>query len=64
MRGPGTGEKYRITAGGPGVTPNIETIVTGLHPFDGSNPEDVAWQAQQSDALRSYGDRLCRAGLS
>ena len=34
MRGPGTGEKYRLTASGPGVTPNISVIVPGLHPFD------------------------------
>jgi hypothetical protein len=64
MRGPGTGEKYRITAGGPGVTPNVATIVAGLHPFDAANPDDVAWQAQQTAVLASYNDRLCRAGLS
>jgi hypothetical protein len=63
-RGPGTGEKYRITAGGPGVTPNVATIVTGLHPFDRASPDDVAWQTQQSAVLASYDDRLCRAGLS
>ena len=40
-RGPGTGEKYRITASGPGVTPNVGVIVPGLHPFDASNAEDV-----------------------
>ena len=62
-RGPGTGEKYRITAGGPGVTPNVATIVEGLHPFDRSNPDDVAWQASQSAVLLGYGDKLCRAGL-
>ena len=62
-RGPGTGEKYRITAGGPGVTPNVATIVTGLHPFERSNPDDVAWQAEQSAVLLSYDDRLCRAGI-
>jgi hypothetical protein len=62
-RGPGTGEKYRITAGGPGVTPNVATIVPGLHPFERSNPDDVAWQAEQSGVLLSYGDRLCRAGI-
>jgi hypothetical protein len=64
VRGPGTGERYRLTAGGPGVTPNVATIVTGFHPFDRASPDDVAWQAQQSAVLLSYGDRLCRAGLS
>jgi hypothetical protein len=63
-RGPGTGEKYRLVASGPGVTPNVGAIVDGLHPFDASNPADVAWQQEQSDVLLSWGDRLCRAGLS
>jgi hypothetical protein len=63
-RGPGVGERYRLTASGPGVTPNVATIVPGLHPFDRSNPEDIAWQQQQSTLLLSWGDRLCRAGLS
>jgi hypothetical protein len=62
-RGPGTGEKYRLTASGPGVTPNVATIVEGLHPFDRSNPDDVALQADQSSLLLSWNDRLCRAGL-
>jgi hypothetical protein len=64
MRGPGTGEKYRLTASGPGVTPNVATIVQGLHPFDRSSTADVAWQQQQSGVLLSWNDRLCRAGLS
>ncbi|HET6945235.1 MAG TPA: hypothetical protein VFI01_07800 [Gaiellaceae bacterium] len=63
-RGPGTGEKYRLVASGPGVTPNVGAIVDGLHPFDASNLSDVAWQQEQSDVLLSWGDRLCRAGLS
>jgi hypothetical protein len=63
-RGPGTGEKYRLLASGPGVTPNVGAIVAGLHPFDASNPADVAWQQEQTDVLLSWGDRLCRAGVS
>jgi hypothetical protein len=63
-RGPGMGEKYRLTASGPGVTPNISAIVPGLHPFDASNAADVAWQQQESVVLLSWNDRLCRAGLS
>jgi hypothetical protein len=63
VRGPGTGEKYRLTASGPGVTPNVEVIVDGLHPFNRSNPADVAYQQQSSQLLLSWGDRLCRAGL-
>jgi hypothetical protein len=64
MRGPGTGTQYRLTASGPGVTPNIAAIVPGLHPFDRSNPADVDYQRQQAAVLGSWGDRQCRAGLS
>jgi hypothetical protein len=64
LRGPGTGEKYRLTASGPGVTPNISVIVQGLHPFDKANPGDVTLQQQQASVLLSWNDRLCRAGLS
>jgi hypothetical protein len=63
-RGPGTGERYRLTASGPGVTPNVEVIVDGLHPFDRSNPSDVSLQEQSSAQLLSWNDRLCSAGLS
>jgi len=62
-RGPGTGEKYRLTASGPGVTPNVEVVVDGLHPFSRSNPQDVELQQQSSSLLLSWNDRLCRAGL-
>jgi hypothetical protein len=63
-RGPGTGEKYRLLASGPGVTPNVGVIVNGLHAFDRANPADVAYQAEQSELLLSWGDKLCSAGLS
>jgi hypothetical protein len=62
-RGPGTGEKYRLTASGPGVTPNIATIMPGLHAFDRTSQADVALQDQQSQLLRSWGDRQCNAGI-
>jgi hypothetical protein len=62
-RGPGVGEQYRLTASGPGVTPNVTAIVPGLHPYDASNPQDVAWQAQESQLLLSWNDHLCGAGL-
>jgi hypothetical protein len=63
-RGPGTGEKYRLTASGPGVTPNVATIVQGLHPFNGSNAADVTWQQQESSLLSSWGDKSCRTEVS
>jgi hypothetical protein len=63
-RGPGVGSEYRLTASGPGVTPNVSVLVPGLHPFDGADPQDVAWQAQESQLLLSWHDRSCRAGVS
>jgi hypothetical protein len=63
-RGPGTGERYRLTASGPGVTPNISVLVPGLHPYDPSNPTDVDYERQQAATLLSWGDKQCRAGLS
>jgi len=62
MRGPGTGAQYRLFAEGPGVTPDVATIVQASHAFDPKNPQDVAQQAQQSAVLASYGDKSCRAG--
>ncbi len=63
-RGPGTGEKYRLFAEGPGVTPDVAKIVLALHAFDPRNPADVALQTEQSSVLLSYGDKSCRAGRS
>lgn len=61
IRGPGTGERYRLTAAGPGVTPNVSTLVPALHPFDKNNPADVDYQRQQAAVLSSWGDKQCRA---
>jgi hypothetical protein len=61
-RGPGLGANYRLTASGPGVTPNISTIIPGLHPFDPDNAQDVDYQRQQAAVLASWGDKQCRAG--
>jgi len=62
-RGPGTGSQYRLTLSGPGVTPNVEVVVPGMHAFDKSNPDDVAFQKAGADQLRSWGDKSCLAGL-
>jgi hypothetical protein len=62
-RGPGLGDQYRLTASGPGVTPNISALVAPLHPFDADNPQDVDYQRQQAATLSSWGDKQCRAGL-
>ena len=37
-RGPGTGEQYRITAPGPGVTPDVMWQGPGLHAYDRQQP--------------------------
>jgi hypothetical protein len=63
VRGPGTGERYRLTAAGPGVTPNVAALIPGLHPFDLNNPNDVDYQRQQAAVLTSWGDKQCHAGL-
>ncbi|HMC69382.1 MAG TPA: hypothetical protein VKJ07_09530, partial [Mycobacteriales bacterium] len=59
-RGPGTGEQYRIFAEGPGVTPDVSTLVQPLHPFDKSNAADVALEQQQAALIASWGDKSCR----
>ena len=63
-RGPGTGTQYRLTAAGPGVTPNVSVLVPGLHPFNAANPQDVQYQSEQTARLQAWGDRLCQQGLN
>jgi hypothetical protein len=51
----GVGEQYRITAAGPGVTPDVMWQGPGLHPFNRGNPSDVAFESQMNaerDAIR------------
>ena len=59
-RGPGNGAKYRLTAVGPGVTPDVSTVVSGLHDFDRNSSGDVAYENQQNALQDSLGDRKCR----
>ena len=47
-RGPGNGVKYRLTAIGPGVTPDVSTTVAGLHDYNPNSSEDVAYERQQN----------------
>jgi hypothetical protein len=61
-RGPGNGAKYRLTAIGPGVTPDVSITVPGLHDYDPKNAADVAYERQQNaleDSIAS-GDKKCR----
>jgi hypothetical protein len=61
-RGPGNGERYRITVSGPGVTPDVTWTARGLHDYDPRNAADVQYERQQNALLDSIVgvDRLCR----
>jgi hypothetical protein len=62
MRGPGNGERYRITVEGPGVTPDVMWTGPGLHDYDAHNAADVLYERQQNALLDSMlgVDRQCR----
>jgi hypothetical protein len=61
-RGPGNGERYRLTVNGPGVTPDISVTVPGLHDYDANNPADVEYERAQNAFLDSIVgvDEKCR----
>ena len=61
-RGPGNGEKYRLSVIGPGVTPDVSVVLPGLHDYDGNNQADVAYEQQQNALLDSIlgVDKKCR----
>ena len=51
----GVGEQYRITAAGPGVTPDVMWQGPGLHPYNRGNPSDVSLESAMNaerDAIR------------
>jgi len=60
-RGPGNGAKYRLTAIGPGVSPDVSVTLAGLHDYDAHNAADVAYERQQNALQDSItaGDRKC-----
>jgi hypothetical protein len=62
LRGPGNGEKYRLTVNGPGVTPDVSVTVPGLHDYDPNNPADVEYERQRNALLDSIigVDKQCR----
>jgi hypothetical protein len=59
----GSGERYRITMIGPGVSPDVMWTGNGLQDFDKSNPALVDWEKQMNaklDEMRAaYGDTQC-----
>jgi hypothetical protein len=52
-RGPGNGAQYRLTAVGPGVTPDVSTTIPGLHDYNAGNPADVEYERLQNGLLDS-----------
>jgi hypothetical protein len=62
MRPKGNGDMYRMTAVGPGVTPDVMWTAQGLHDFNAGNANDVAFEQAMNAQLDSIlgGDRLCR----
>jgi hypothetical protein len=61
-RGPGNGEKYRLTMNGPGVTPDLSMTIAGLHDYNSNDPADVAYERQQNAFLDSIigVDKQCK----
>ena len=61
-RGPGNGAKYRLTAIGPGVTPDVSITIPGLHDYNPNNAGDVAYENQRNalqDSIIGV-DKKCR----
>jgi hypothetical protein len=52
-RGPGNGAQYRLSAVGPGVTPDVSITLPGLHDYDAGNPADVEYERRQNGLLSS-----------
>ncbi len=62
LRGPGNGQKYRLSANGPGVAPDVSVVVPGLHDYNPADQADVEYERQQNAILDSIlgPDKLCR----
>jgi hypothetical protein len=56
-RGPGVGDTYRVTAVGPGVTPDLMWEAPALHAYRGNDPADASYE----DAMNAKLDQM-RAG--
>jgi hypothetical protein len=52
-RGPGNGAQYRLSAVGPGVTPDVSITIPGLHDYDARNPADLEYEKRQNGLLTS-----------
>jgi hypothetical protein len=62
LRGPGTGDRYQLTADGPGVTPLQVWEVPDIHDYTGS-AADQAYEQTMNTLLNtlSPNDRFCHA---
>jgi hypothetical protein len=49
---------YRLTIIGPGVTPDIQSVVSGLPNYDAHSSSDVSYERQQNGIL----DQLAAGG--
>ncbi|HEY2935568.1 MAG TPA: hypothetical protein VGJ25_03160 [Gaiellaceae bacterium] len=61
-RGPGIAATYRLTAHGPGVTPDIGWTGPGLGAYDAANAQARQTQQFAVDQIKSWGERSCLAG--
>lgn len=59
-RGTGVGSRYRLRLIGPGVTPDVESTIGGLHDYRSGSSADAAYEAQENRVL----DRLASGGPS
>lgn len=59
-RGTGVGRRYRLRVIGPGVTPDVESTVDGLHDYRAGSSTDVAYENRQNQIL----DQLAAGGPS
>jgi hypothetical protein len=57
QRPAGNGSRYRIAVSGPGVTPDVVWEGSGLHDYDRSNPDDVAYEASMNALQRTLATR-------
>jgi hypothetical protein len=61
IRGPGVGTRYRITAEGPGVTPDVSWVGAALTPF-APIASDRTLEGQRTALLHTLSDKSCLAG--
>ncbi|MDQ3859352.1 MAG: hypothetical protein M3327_13070 [Actinomycetota bacterium] len=53
------GERYRVTAGGPGVTPFVQRIIAGLPDFSRTNRDHLAIEAAMNPLKASLFGNTC-----